>query len=447
MGGSTPDLTCELSLPLADHLVQTRRDLHRFAETGWTEFRTASKVIHTLGALGWNVSLGRSVTVPDARMGVPGAHVLDRELQRALAQGADPDLAVDLEGGFTGAVATLAGKRPGPVVAIRFDMDANDGDESTAPSHRPAREGFRSVNPGAMHNCGHDGHTAIGLGLARVLADQRDTLAGEIRLIFQPAEEGARGAASIAASGVLKGVDYLVGCHIGVRAASSEVVAGYNNLLATTKFDAFFHGRSAHAALEPHEGRNALLAAVVATQNLLAIPRHGGGETHVNVGFLAGGGGESGARNIVPAEATVKGEVRGINQTVADYMLERARVVLHAASIMYGVQLDFEQTGHSLAASSDRSLAELVQTVAIEAPGVETVLLVEDFHATDDAAMMMNVVQQDGGQATFIGLGANLASGHHTPGFDFDERVLLTGVRLLSAVIARCGSDSVRQSA
>ena len=102
----------------------------------------------------------------------------------------------------------------GPTVAMRFDIDALGVFEEHDPSHRPAKEGFNSVNEGFMHACGHDGHATIGLGVAKVLMSIKDQLHGTVKLIFQPAEEGVRGAKSIVDNGHLDGVDYLIGSHV-----------------------------------------------------------------------------------------------------------------------------------------------------------------------------------------------------------------------------------------
>ena len=110
---------------------------------------------------------------------------------------------------FTGIVATLNTGRPGPTLAFRVDMDALDLSEALDESHRPFRDGFASCNPGMMHACAHDGHTTIGLGLAQVLKQNEAQLNGTIRLIFQPAEEGTRGAKAIVDKGVVDDVQYI----------------------------------------------------------------------------------------------------------------------------------------------------------------------------------------------------------------------------------------------
>ncbi|MFC4275340.1 amidohydrolase [Achromobacter aloeverae] len=428
-------LTAELSLPLAQQVVATRRDLHRHAEPGWCEYRTAAKVVATLRALGWEVRHGRAVTDTASRLGVPPTAELQRHEARAASLGIDPDVLAAMRDGHTGVVGVLRGT-PGPVAALRFDMDANTCGEDRDAGHPPMRDGYASINDGIHHNCGHDGHTAIGLALARLLAEQRDAIRGEIRLVFQPAEEGLRGAAAMVAAGVMDGVDVFFGCHIGVQALRlGEIVAGYRNILASLKLDATFQGVSAHAAISPQVGRNALLAACVATQNLHALPRHGDGETRVNVGLLSGGE----ARNAVAAHATLAAEIRADSSAVLDTLHERAMDVLDGAARMHGVQLSTRVAGACGAASSDEALAEQVAQAAASVAGITHIRASADFKGSDDAAAMMAAVQQRGGQAVYIGLGSPLRHVHHHPSFDFDEAVLPLGVALFEAVLRQGG--------
>lgn len=127
-------------------------------------------------------------------------------------------------------------------------------------------------------------HTAIGLGLAHVLKQYAAQLNGVIKLIFQPAEEGTRGARAMVAAGVVDDVDYFTAIHIGDRRAGGTVVCGGDNFMATTKFDVQFSGVAAHAGGKPEDGRNALLAAAQAALGLHAIPPHSAGASRVNVG-------------------------------------------------------------------------------------------------------------------------------------------------------------------
>ncbi|WP_259325699.1 M20/M25/M40 family metallo-hydrolase, partial [Klebsiella pneumoniae] len=166
---------------LAPSMTQWRRDFHLHAESGWLEFRTASKVADILDGLGYQLALGRDVIDADSRMGLPDEETLARAFERAREQGAPERWLPAFEGGFAGVVATLNTGRPGPTLAFRVDMDALDLNEQHDDSHRPHRDHFASCNAGMMHACGHDGHTAIGLGLAHVLKQYAAQLNGVIK--------------------------------------------------------------------------------------------------------------------------------------------------------------------------------------------------------------------------------------------------------------------------
>ena len=177
-------------------LIADRRDFHRHAEAGWEEFRTASLVARRLSDLGYEVLAGRQVIRDEDRMGLPSAEALEASWQRAVEQGGDREYLDLVRGGFTGVVGILE-NGDGPTIGIRCDMDSLAMTESRSEAHRPVREGFVSVNENAAHTCGHDAHTSLGLGLAQVLMRLKDSIRGRVKLIFQPAEEGVRGAKSM----------------------------------------------------------------------------------------------------------------------------------------------------------------------------------------------------------------------------------------------------------
>lgn len=418
--------------------VAFRRDLHRYAERGWLEFRTTVRLAEGLAGLGLRLQLGREVVREDARRGLPDEAELARAFERVRSQGCPRMFLDPQEGGLTGLVAVLDTGRPGPTVGLRFDIDANAGEEAGDPSHLPAREGFRSANPGTMHNCAHDGHAALGLVTARILTGIRDSLSGRVKLIFQPAEEGSRGAYAMTMAGVVDDVDFFLASHIGVRARrTGRLVCGATGFQATTKLDVRFLGRSAHSGLDPEEGRNALLAAANAVVNLYAIPRHSGGPTRVNVGRMEAGEG----RNIVPARAALQVETRGGSSALDAYMQERAREVLRGAAAQQGVEVEIEEVGRTLAADSDPDLARVVGEVAAETGDFDEIVRLEEFGAADDAAVMMDRVQRRGAKAAYLVLGSELPGGHHTPRFDFNEEVLVTGPKLLSALVRRLTAE------
>lgn len=179
-----------VSPDLIEATIDCRRDLHRYPELSWTEFRTTAKVAATLDALGYQLHFGEDyLDLPS----VMGRNIdVAGEKQRAAGQGADP-VWLEQMGDYTGLAATMTMDRPGPVIALRFDIDALPVSESQSSAHVPCCGGFASEIDGKMHACGHDGHTAIGLSVARWVAENREHLAGEIRLIFQPGEEGCCG--------------------------------------------------------------------------------------------------------------------------------------------------------------------------------------------------------------------------------------------------------------
>lgn len=413
-----------------DGLVMDRRDFHQYAETGWTEFRTASLIARRLTDLGLDVAVGREVVDEVSRMGLPEQPALEAAWRRAREQGGDPDFLEAVRGGLTGVVGSLTGT-DGPTVAIRLDIDALDLQESDAPSHRPAREGFASVNPGAGHACGHDGHAAIGLGLAQTLVGLRDVLKGTVRLIFQPAEEGVRGAKAMVASGVVEGVDVLLGLHLYSGWTVGQVAPGKGGFLATSKFDAIFTGTPAHAGGAPQRGKNAMLAAATAVLNLHAIARHADGITRINVGRLEAGQG----RNVIASTARLVIETRGGSSELNDYMVEAAHRILRAAAEMYECTLEILPMGQAQSAVSDAALAERISALARSVPGLE-LRAATDGSGSEDYTTMMRRVQQQGGLATSIGFGADLGGfGHHTAEFDFDEAALPLAVRLLAMAV------------
>ncbi len=423
-------------------LVRDRRDVHRHAESAWTEFWTTSLIAGRLTELGYETQIGTSVCAADVRMGVPTDDRLEEGLRRAASQGADPCLLGAMRGGFTGAVATRSHGR-GPVIALRFDIDALDLVESNDAAHRPAREGFASMNRGAAHACGHDGHVAIGLGVARVLARLPIELPGTLRLIFQPAEEGVRGARSVVAAGHLADVDAVVGCHVLTGWAVGELASGLGGYAATRKFDVHFVGEAAHAGGRPEGGQNALLAAAAAALHLHALPRHHGGLTRVNVGRMEAGTG----RNVIPDHGLLVVEVRGGTTELCESMHERALRVVEGAAAMYGCSVEIRPMGQAGTAQSDPTLAKRVEKVAARV-GRFTFLDVEAVGGSEDFTEMMRAVQSKGGLATNIGIGADARGTHrddadrsrvlpaHSSVFDFDERALGVAVHLLSSLVA-----------
>lgn len=417
---------------MEEEIINWRREFHQYPESAWTEFRTADKVIKVLSSVGYDVQYGGLVVKEAAMMGVPTQEILEKSAQRAMAEGADHAVIAGMAGGKTGVVGTLYTGRPGPVVALRFDMDANDVQEKTGQDHHPWQEGFASVHAGVMHACGHDGHTAIGLGLAKVLREQKAKLCGTIKLIFQPAEEGVRGAKAMVEAGVADDINYLFGMHLGFLASSSErFICGTEGFLATTKIDAYFHGIPAHAGAAPQEGRNALLAAANAAVNLHAISRHAHGVSRINVGVLEAGSG----RNVIADQAVLKLETRGETSAINSFMEEEAMRIIQGAAAMQGVTVRTCEMGGAAGGKSDAVIGSYLRKAA-ENSGLFSVIEERgSLGASEDFTCFLERVQQRGGQGGYAMIGINRAAGHHDGAFDFDEACLGKAVTVLALAV------------
>lgn len=406
---------------LENEIINNRRDFHKYAESAWTEFRTASKIAKFLDDLGYEVRLGEEIFNKECMMGLPSDDVLKANMKRALSQGGIEKYIRRMEGGYTGVVGILDTGSEGKTTAFRFDIDANDGIESALPEHKPYREGFVSINKGAMHTCGHDGHAAIGLGLAKVFNEFKHKLNGKILLIFQPAEEGTKGAKAIANSGILEGVDYLLGGHVGFTSNRlGEIVCNTGGFLSTTKMDVIFKGRSSHAGASPQKGKNALLGAATATLNLHTLGQHGEGIGRINVGVLNGGTG----RNIIPDFAEMKIETRGENNNINNYITERAIDIIKASALMYGLEYEIKIVGGAENANSDIELSKIIEEVGRNTEEINNIVQFDKLSGSEDFTYMMNRVQQNGGKAVYAIFGTTLMADHHNSSFDFDEGVL-----------------------
>ena len=421
----------EQAQALREEMTARRRNLHQHPETGWTEFRTASMVIKELRQLGYEVSFGAEVVDEASMMGVPSAAELEQYMARAVSEGADPELVKQMAGGKTGVVAVLRSGKPGKTVAFRFDMDCNDVEEERGAGHRPAQEGFASCHTKAMHACGHDGHVTIGLAAAKLIAANKEQLAGTVKLIFQPAEEGVRGAYAMVNAGVVDDVDYLFGGHIGFKAtADNALITMTDGFLATTKLDAVFKGMSAHAGAAPEQGKNALLAAAQAAISLNTISRHSQGSSRINVGVLNAGTG----RNVVPDIASLKLETRGATTEINNFMVSEARRMLEACAAMYDVQLQVTMAGAAPACLADKELGHEVAELAKAKCGYEQVLEYVDMGGSEDCGYFMERVQQRGGRALYMMYGTQIAAGHHNSHFDFHEDCMWKAAATLTEI-------------
>lgn len=420
---------------LGEKSRERRRDFHRFPEMAWYEMRTSAIIAKTLTELGYEVLTGRQVCLESARIGVPSEEELEAHASQVLMQGApEAYLTEDMKQGFTGVIGILRCGE-GPVVALRFDIDALGLIEAETEDHRPFREGFASRNAGVMHACGHDAHGAIGLGTAEVLMKLRSHLHGTIKLIFQPGEEGVKGARAIVAHGHLDDVDYFLGTHVAPTKGpdDGDVTPGTWGSLATSKYDAHFYGQAAHAGGFPEKGSSAIVAAANAVLNLTAIPRHSKGITRVNVGKIQGGTG----RNVVPDYAVIQFEVRGDTTEINRYMDEQARQICEGAAKMAGCRCDMVLQGSAESQHSDEDFLEDIAGIVqrtLPHLRVSSCKNAQNW-GSEDISLMMNRVQEHGGKATYMRSMTDMASPQHTNTFDIDEKVLVDGIETFSMIV------------
>ena len=416
-----------------DWLRSTRRDLHRRPEPAWREFYTTARIVEQLRDLDVDdIQVGPEILAEGERGGVPDQAELDRWLDQARGYDVDGDLLDRLAGGYTGAIATLD-RGEGPTVALRVDIDGLPRRESEDGEHRPAAAGFRSEHEGYMHACGHDAHATFGLGVLRAVADSE--FQGQLKVIFQPAEEVIGGGRPVARSGHLDDVDALLAAHVGLDHPTGAVVAGIDDFLAVAHFEAEFHGEGAHAGGNPNRGRNAVQAMATAVQNLYGIARHEDGATRVNAGDVGGGT----APNIIPEAAYIHAEVRGETTELMEYTRERAEQVVESAAQMHDCTSTVEAGPEAPSARSDEELVDVVADVADGTDRVETLLRRDSLGGSEDATFLMDRVQERGGVASYVGVGTDHPGGHHTATFDVDEESLLVGVEVLAGAIQRLG--------
>lgn len=427
----------------AESTIALRRDLHRHPEVGWTEFRTTALVREAVETLEPDVvRFGASLYEGIDRLGVPDAEIIAAAMARALEAGiGERDLA-PMAGGLTGLAADFLGSGPGPVIAIRADLDGLPLSESTAETHYPARAGFRSQVDGVMHACAHDAHTAVAVGVARALHEMRDRWRGRVRVLFQPAEEGTRGADAFVRRGLLDDVDVVLTFHIlsNVGLAAGEISPGISDMLPTEKFVVRFAGVPSQFASSPERGRNALSAASGVTLLAHAIPTRPGSRSMVNIGRLVSGT----AANIVPASAVLTGEIRSDRiEEVAELAVAFKALSAGVAS-GFGVESAYEVTGY---ATNPRCDAALMDRIALS--GTQAGLVVRDpvsLGASDDASLMIDRVQQRGGVGTYVAISGGDYHPHHSPDFDVDDRILPATVELLVRSVVDLSAGGVTLS-
>ena len=385
-----PDFLAEAEA-LFSYTQNLRRDFHKHPELGFQEFRTAGIVSKELNELGLEVSTGI---------------------------------------GKTGVVAMIEGSKPGPVILIRFDMDALPIKEATGAE-------YASVHPGVMHACGHDAHTAIGLTVAKLLHAHRDELGGTAKLVFQPAEEGLGGALAMVEDGVLANPrpDVSLSLHVWNDKEFGWIgVTEGPAMAAMEMFEIKLTGKGSHGAA-PHSGHDPVVAGAQIISALQTIVSRNVDPIDTSVvsvtQFHAGD-----AFNVIPNEAMLGGTVRTYKAETRELVMNRMRAIVNGIAEAMNCKAELNFRDSTPTVTNHPEITAQVQDVVKRVLPDEFLDIHERTMGSEDMAFMMQDIP---GCYFFVG-SANAAEGlnaaHHNPLFDIDERVLPRAAGLMASVAA-----------
>ena len=417
---------------IMNQFIEYRREFHHYPEIGWRELRTSARVAEILEAMGYSCLMGKDVVREETiSFEMLSEEEKEAEKKRAVSQGAAPAY-VERTCGYPGVIAILNTGKKGPVTAFRFDIDCLPYQEPAKTGFRPFDEGYISCNADCVHACGHDAHTAIGLGLADALMKRRDELKGQIKLIFQPAEERYNGAQAIVDKGHLDDAENFISIHMALTGEgrplpSNTICCGCKDFLSDCQLDVTFHGRAAHPCGAAQEGKNALLAACSAAMNLHAIAPHEAGLCRVNVGKLNAGV----VVNTIAPTAFMSIEYRGQTQEISQYARGRVFDILDGSVKAYDMDYTYIDFGEIPAAQSDDAMMEVIERAAGQVDWFQKIYFEGSVGGTDDASVMMNKVQANGGNATYVGIGTDTTQPLHNAEFDLDEEAIPAAIGML----------------
>ncbi len=388
----TPASLHERVSALNADLVACRRDFHRWPELSFREVHTAARIASELHAMGLEVQTGI------AKTGVVGL----------------------LRGGRKPAGAT-----EGKTLLVRADIDALPLDEQNDVS-------YRSRNPGVMHACGHDAHMAMLLTAIRVLAEQRDMLPGNLKFVFQPAEEGPGGADLMIEEGVLSNprVDAAIGFHIWNELPVGVIGVRSGPLMASSdEFEIVIEGQGTHAA-DPHLGVDAVVVAahvLTALQSIVSRQISPLESAVLSVGKIVSGS----AHNVIAQTAHMSGTVRTFNEALRAEMPRRITQLIEGVAMAFGATARLEYRYQYPVLVNAPEMSDLVRGAAERVLGAEHVVTAAATMGAEDMAYFQREVP---GCYFLIG-SANPSKGldkpHHHPQFDIDEDALPVGVQVI----------------
>ncbi len=361
-------------------VVKIRQDLHQIPELGFKEEKTAAYVAGFLNKKGFNVK----------------THVAKH-----------------------GVVSLLESGRPGPTLLIRADMDALPIQEATGLS-------FASTHPGAMHACGHDGHMAMALGAAVVMQKLKDRFTGNIKFVFQPAEEGPGGAKPMIEAGVMEDphVDYALGCHVWPTLPQGTIGVRSGPLLAAMfRFELTIKGRGGHGGMPDLciDPVDIGCQVVNALQRLVSRKMDPLNPAVVTVGSFHAGT----TFNVIPETATLCGTARTFDKQVWNAWPERIEKVVKGVCQSMGADYEIAFLKGYPPTVNDDEMAKTIEKCAARVVGKDKVLVPEKTMGGEDMAYFLEKAK---GCFFCIGAGNPKYAGIHSPKFDFNEDILLNGV-------------------
>jgi amidohydrolase len=386
----TPDFRREAEL-LFEEMVALRRDLHRHPEIGFQEIRTAAIVADYLRCLGATVQTGV---------------------------------------GQTGVVGLLEGDQPGgPTVLLRFDMDG-------LPINELNQVAYASQNSGVMHACGHDGHTAMGLTITKIMSRYRSRMAGRLKVAFQPAEEGLGGAFAMIADGLLRNPapDVALAMHLwnGLPLGKVRVASG-PCMASSSMFTLTIYGKGGHGAA-PHQAVDPLLAAahiITALQSIVSRNVDPQDSVVVTVGQVTAGS----THNAIPDQALLKGTVRSYEDDLHRLIYRRILEMAQNMATAFGCTARMETVAIVPAVVNDAAVAEVVRQAATAIAGRDQIVRGSDMASED----MGYILEEVPGCYFFVGSRNDemeLHYPHHHPRFNFDERAMVIGVATMAHAAA-----------
>ncbi|MBP1933729.1 M20 family metallopeptidase [Ammoniphilus resinae] len=323
----------------------------------------------------------------------------------------------------TSVMARLIGKEPGIVLAIRADMDA-------LPIQEENTFEFTSTNPGVMHACGHDGHTAMLLGTAKALSEMKDQIKGEIRFLFQHAEEVFPGGAEeMVQAGVMEGVDYVIGTHLWAPMKLGTIGVCYGPMMAAP--DTFWItilGKGGHAAL-PHQTIDSIAIGAQVVTNLQHIVSRNTDpidQLVLSVTQFAGGT----AHNVIPGSVAICGTVRSFDQKLRESVPNLMERVIKGITEAHGAGYEFKYEFGYRPVINDHAVTAVVEETVREVFGEKALDLMQPNMGGEDFSAFQ---QKAPGSFFFIGAG-NEGKGiiypHHHPKFTIDEEALEKGLKM-----------------